>query len=135
MASSVAIAQREFRFIDRNQDNYTLVLDYFIPTNGEGHGDAYFTISECPQRECFHLSGLVKLPMKRSTSGAIQEGDLEIPGLACEIHILDVPKKILMDSGDYRVTFVDSSRDGKGCASLPAGLIGFYQQVSQSSRP
>jgi hypothetical protein len=136
MGSSVVMAQQEFKFIDRNQYNYTLVLDHLISPKEDRPGEASLAISECPQTKCFHISGPLKHSMNRPTSnGSIPVGDLAIPGLQCEIHIVEVPKKILVDSGDYRVSYVDGSRDGKGCASLPTELTGFYQQVIQSSHP
>ncbi len=127
MTSSVAIAKSDFKFTDRNEHNYTLMLDDFSFINGGWTGDANLTISECPQKTCFHLSGPVKLPLTNGNN----EGYFAVTGLPCELHIVEVPRTVngySMDSGNWRVTFVSRSQDGKGCASLPPGLTGFYQQ-------
>jgi hypothetical protein len=104
----------------RNEHRFTLEL---IPTKGGWSAGATFTISACPQARCFRISGPIKLP---SNDGGLAEGSFSIAELDCEIHFLEVPRDG-MDSGDLRVTPISSDQDGKGCASLPAGLAGLYR--------
>jgi hypothetical protein len=106
----------------RNEHRFTLELS---PTKGGWSAGATFTISACAQARCFHISGPIKLP---SNDGGLAEGSFAIAELDCEIHFLEVPRGG-MDSGDLRVTPISSDQDGKGCASLPAGLAGLYRTL------
>jgi len=85
--------------IARNEHNYTLKLDQRTFVKGNWQGDANFTISACPQPECFQLSGSLLF-----ASGG-HEGSFPIPRLQCELHFEEVLRRG-MNSGDYRVTMV-----------------------------
>ena len=111
----------------RNQHNFILTLNYNNFINGNWSGDADFTISECPQPACFRLSGTVKLPRNRFVPH-INEGSFPITGSPCDLYIEEVPIRG-MDSGDWRISFINKDQDGAGCASLPPGLAGVYEQV------
>jgi hypothetical protein len=115
----------------RNEHNYILELD--LPHNiphGGWSGDVAFTISACPQAQCFHVSGRVSVPpfsMNR------MEGSFPLAGLPCELHFQNIPRKVgqyYMDSPDWRVTLISRNESGNGCASLPPELAGDYTQVA-----
>jgi hypothetical protein len=94
--------------------------------NGNWQGDAHFTISACPQPECFHLSGSLLF----ASSG--HEGYFPMARLRCDLHFEQVPRRG-MDSGDYRVSLVSRAQTGNGCASVPNDLSGVYKEVPSLS--
>ncbi|MEI9929750.1 MAG: hypothetical protein WDM89_04080 [Rhizomicrobium sp.] len=125
-SSGVALADSTMSETARNPHNFILKLDMNNFNNGEWSGDATFTISACPQKTCYHLSGKASLPLSHSTS--LNEGLFSIPGASCDLHFEEVPHDD-MDSGDWRITPI--SRNGKqGCASLPSGIAGVYKEIN-----
>jgi hypothetical protein len=82
-----------------------------------------FSISACPQKECYRLSGEIFFP---STDRPLDGGTLRLPGLSCGLVFTEAYQDG-MDSSMYRVALVALDTAGKGCVSVPKEIAGFYR--------
>ena len=77
ITSIAAAANPVWTDVARNEHGYTLTLNYYNFVNGGWRGDAGFSISACPQVQCFHFSGSALLPIDPSSH--VNEGSFSIP--------------------------------------------------------
>ncbi len=126
-SDSIAMADSNMSYTARNPHKFTMKFDMTNFKNGDWSGDASFTISACPQKECFHLSGHGSFPTDPKSQ--LNEGTFPIPGMLCDLHFVEVPHQDI-DSGDWRITPAGRNGAQKGCASLPTGLAGVYTETN-----
>ncbi len=126
-ASSAAMAGSDMSYTARNPHKFTMTFAMTNFVNGDWKGDASFTISACPEKSCFHLSGKGSFPTNPKSQ--LYEGTYAVPGMACDLHFVEVPHEDI-DSGDWRITPVGRNGVQNGCASLPAGFAGVYAAVN-----
>ncbi len=125
-SSGIAAANSE-SYTARNPHKFTMTFAMINFVNGDWKGDANFTISACPEKSCFHLSGKGSFPTNPKSQ--LYEGIYAIPGMPCDLHFVEVPHGDY-DSGDWRITPVVRNGMQNGCASLPAGFAGVYAVVN-----
>lgn len=78
-----------------------------------------FMFSQCPEPQCYRLSGHTRFSLNRATHTSA--GEFAVPRTVCTLHFENLPDEDGRDGADWRVTMT-----GKGCEAIPEKLAGNY---------